>query len=289
MNWDNIRYFLAVAESGSVAGAARIMNVKHPTVIRKIDQLEQEVGAKLFHRLQSGYELSDSGIKILPLAEQIQSDTDSMCREVQYADEEAKGPVALTLPSGGTLDLSDLLAQFVRRNPLIQLTVKEQREEIDMGKLHSDIALRVTDSPPENLVGRKLGSFVYRAYVNEDSFQASYLSMKNYSWISHTSNPGQLSVLEDWLVDAVGEEKIGMQTNAIAIALKAVQSGIGACILPIHIAEKEEGLIELPFTKCHFERELWLLTHPNHRGIERVRALMTYLLDQVPRLLSSSL
>ena len=61
VNWDDFRYCLAVARHQSVSGAAKALHVSHATVIRRIDQLETQLGVKLFKRLQSGYVLSEAG------------------------------------------------------------------------------------------------------------------------------------------------------------------------------------------------------------------------------------
>ena len=69
-DWDDIRYFLAVARGGSVRGGAEHLNVPHSTVLRRVSQVEERLGTRLFDRLPSGYRLTEAGEEVLDFADQ---------------------------------------------------------------------------------------------------------------------------------------------------------------------------------------------------------------------------
>ena len=67
IDWDDVRYFLAVARGGSVRAAAERLGVNHSTVLRRIAQLEERLGAQMFEKLPSGYRLTTAGEEVREL------------------------------------------------------------------------------------------------------------------------------------------------------------------------------------------------------------------------------
>ncbi|HET8706997.1 MAG TPA: LysR family transcriptional regulator, partial [Pseudomonadales bacterium] len=61
LQWDDIRYFLALTRSGSLSAASRLLGVEHSTVARRVDALEQSLGIRLFNRLPKGWSLTTEG------------------------------------------------------------------------------------------------------------------------------------------------------------------------------------------------------------------------------------
>jgi molybdate transport repressor ModE-like protein len=72
-NWDDLRYFLAVARTGTLSAAAKQLGKEHTTVARHIQALEDELNSHLFHKSNSGCGLTDAGERLLAGAEAIES------------------------------------------------------------------------------------------------------------------------------------------------------------------------------------------------------------------------
>ncbi|NNJ75704.1 MAG: LysR family transcriptional regulator, partial [Anderseniella sp.] len=97
-NWDDIRFFLAVARSGSVRGAASLLDVTHSTVLRRMSQLEAEVGARLFDKLPTGYTLTGAGDEILELAGSMESLSSQLKSRVFARDQSLSGSLSVAIP-----------------------------------------------------------------------------------------------------------------------------------------------------------------------------------------------
>src|SRR3977135_3659445 len=78
IDWDDVRYFLAVARGGSVRAAAERLGVNHTTVLRRIAQLEERLGAQMFEKLPSGYRLTAAGEEVLEFAEQMEASSNRL-------------------------------------------------------------------------------------------------------------------------------------------------------------------------------------------------------------------
>ena len=78
IDWDDIRYFLAVARGGSVRAAAERLGVNHSTVLRRIAQLEEHLGAHMFEKLPSGYRLTSAGEEVLEFANQMETSSNQL-------------------------------------------------------------------------------------------------------------------------------------------------------------------------------------------------------------------
>lgn len=285
MNWDNVRYFLAVARAGSVTAAAREMGVKHSTILRRLDNLEQEVDSKLFSRLASGYRLTPVGEGILPLAEQMEINALSLSRALRGVDSIAEGPVNFTLPANTTFvfDIREIVAEFALQYPKIVLNVLSESEFSDINRLEHDVALRVTSEPPDELIGKKVASVFVDAYVSKHHPDLAKKGFADFRWILWIMNKKNTQ-LEEWMLSHISGDQIVLRTNDVGTAITAVERGVGACILPRHVGDKIESLVRLNLPEIQYESGLWLLTHEDYRGVKRIKVLMDFLQERLPGL-----
>src|ERR1700732_3046239 len=97
IEWDDVRYFLAVARGGSVRSAAERLGVNHATALRRIAQLEERLGAQMFEKLPSGYRLTGAGEEGLEFAEQMEASLNRLETRVFGRDESVRGLLRVTL------------------------------------------------------------------------------------------------------------------------------------------------------------------------------------------------
>ncbi len=115
IDWDDVRYFLAIARGGSVRAAAERLGVNHATVLRRIALLEQRLGARLFDRLPSGYRMTAAGDDVLGLAEQMEASSNQLEARILGRDQGVRGPLRVTMaPTIATHLLMPDLADFAR-------------------------------------------------------------------------------------------------------------------------------------------------------------------------------
>src|SRR5437899_12682630 len=97
IDWDDVRYFLAVARGGSVRAAADRLGVNHTTVLRRIAQLEERLGAQMFEKLPSRYRLRAAGEEVLEVAEQMEASSHLLETRVFGRDKTVRGLLRVTL------------------------------------------------------------------------------------------------------------------------------------------------------------------------------------------------
>jgi DNA-binding transcriptional LysR family regulator len=97
IDWDDVRYFLAVARGSSVRPATERLGVNHSTVLRRIAQLEERLGVRMFEKLPSAYRLTDAGEEVLEFAEQMEASSNQLEIRVFGRDQSVRGFLRVTL------------------------------------------------------------------------------------------------------------------------------------------------------------------------------------------------
>src|SRR6476646_7164037 len=124
IDWDDVRYFLAVARGGSVRAAAERLGVNHATVLRRIAHLEERLGAQMFEKLPSGYRLTVAGEEVVELASQMEASSHQLETRVFGRDQSVRGLLRVTLPPPlATHLLMPDLADFARLHPDIEMEI----------------------------------------------------------------------------------------------------------------------------------------------------------------------
>src|SRR5215469_8191565 len=155
IDWDDVRYFLAVARAGSVRAAAERLGVNHSTVLRRIGQLEEWLGAQMFEKLPSGYRLTEAGEEVVELAGQMEASSHLLETRVLGRDQSVRGLLRVTLaPTLATHLLMPDFAEFGRLHPDIEMEILPAGELANLTNREADVAIRVVydrQSLPLNL------------------------------------------------------------------------------------------------------------------------------------------
>lgn len=283
-NWDDLRYYLAVARSGSLSAAARELSVSHATVLRRIDHLETDLGVKLFKRLQSGYQLSEAGAILLDEATAIAAGLDTLQAKVQGRDDALAGSIRIAQTENVVVDLYPLYARFSADHPAIKLQVLLSPNPVNLNKLEADVAIRQTESPGELLVGRKVGQVRFSAYASAD-----YLSRFTHApaladldwvlWDRSVSDWGIEDSCFHQLFRQVPAPRVVMETASYSEIVSAVRAGMGASFLSRQIARQHPELVPIPRCEIEASTSLWVLTHRDLRKNRRVQRFMHFIAE----------
>lgn len=275
-NWDDLRVFLAVARSGSLSGAARSLQVNHSTVFRRIAGLEDTLDVRLFERLPTGYVLTPVGEEMLRIVEEIEDGVATLNRTVTGQDLRLSGTVRLTAV--------DMLAFWLLPAPLqafrvafpgIEVEIVVGNEALNLSRRETDIALRIGNTPPETLVGRRVGRLDFAVYAAPGYCAANPTAdLAHHSWIGFDNAHAPLTRQLDLLLPGV---RPGFRTNSVACAVRMAKAGLGLAILPCAIAEQKPDLTRVAELPGGFGLDLWLLTHEDLRHTARIRAVMDFL------------
>ncbi|MGY0553586.1 LysR family transcriptional regulator [Vreelandella sp. 2A-K22] len=281
MDWNALKIFLAIEQAGSLAGAARALGVNHSTVFRRLNALEKDLGSRLFERQSGGYALTPLGEELRDIANRVDGAFNDMERHIAGRDVQPKGKVRITAPNNLAYRyLPDYLADFNRSYPDIKVELLVSNLEVNMNSRQADIAVRVTDAPPEHLVGRQVRSIgwsVYgsAAYREKYGFPDDLDALQHHRLIGASGGMQHLPAFV-WVERNLAKCVSARSDDLVAMSSLA-QSGHGLALLPNDQQRPElEALFALPPGKTS---NLWLLTHPDLRQVERIKLVMRHLAD----------
>lgn len=277
VDWDDIRYFLAVAREGSVRAAAEMLGVNHTTVLRRVAQLEENLGAQMFEKLPSGYRLTDAGEEILEFADQMQASSRQLETRVLGRDQSVRGLLRVTLPSplSGHLLMPDF-AEFARLHPDIEMDIVSSGELANLTNREADVAIRVVydrKTLPPNLHGLK-GAEVYGGiYISTERLAAWREGGPEPRWIAISGHgvPDWAREMEDRASGAL------FRTTDFEAQIAAVRQGIGITTLPCFVGDANPILTRVPDTGLHLYGTVWLLTQGEARKSKRVRLFTEFM------------
>jgi DNA-binding transcriptional LysR family regulator len=267
LNWDDLRVVLAVAESGTISRAAAVLRISHPTLSRRLRQIEQRIGARLFERTPSACRPTEAGEEMRALASRLRDDIGALEGRIAGRDRSARGPVRLTAPDAvSEYLLPPMLAKICKAAPEVTIELKVSNQVLSLAQRSADIALRVTDTPDPALRGRRVGTVAMAVYA-----QASLARAADRPWIGYDAALA-CSKLGTWVVAHVPDRCIRFRANTLLGAAQAVRSGIGFGILPCFVEGSIPGIVRVEPPIPSLEAGLWLLVHADIARVPRVRA-----------------
>lgn len=277
MNWNDLPMLLAIAETGSLAGAARELQVNHSTVFRRLNGLESALGVALFERSAEGYRLTEAGADVLPQAEQARDAVDRLLRRTAGRDASPAGRVRLTTaPDLAQRVVPEALRRLAARHPAIRVDVVVSDSDQDLARREADLALRATPTPPGELVGRRLVDidWWFRAPVDPGADPLGG-SVPLIGAGDALRRVGAFEALHAAVPDEVFTTWAGGLDAMAALA----RAGLGVALLPSNYRDAQ--LLHLARFDAAPVSALWLLFHPDLRGLARVRALAEVLQEVV--------
>jgi DNA-binding transcriptional LysR family regulator len=272
IDWDDVRYFLAVARGGSVRAAAERLGVNHSTVLRRIAQLEERLGAHVFEKLPSGYRLTGAGEEILEFADQMEAASNLLERRIFGRDQSVRGLLRVTMaPPLATHLLMPDFAEFARLYPEVEMEILPSDEPVNLTNREADVAIRVVynrNSLPLNLHGLKGPELFGGVYMSRDLLAAWRAGATNrIRWIVK-NNHG----IQDWAREGeVPTTEVPLRTTHDGAQLAALRQGLGMATLPCFVGDPDPSLVRVPGTASHMHGTLWLLTQSDAHKTKRVR------------------
>lgn len=278
LDLNDIPYFLAVVEEGSLSAAARRLGVAQPTVGRRIRGMETSLNVRLFNRVAERHELTEVGQRVLHAAERIRQNAGVIERRAGGNEDELAGTVRVTTTEGfANVWLVDKLGALNAQYPDVKLDIVVTTKLTDMLRLDADIALRIGTPGSEELVGRQVAEIGFGLYASEQYVTRHGLPNASDQLAEHRiiESSGALSgVAQVELLRQVGAKaKTVLHTDSIMTQLQAASDGVGLAPLA-HYVGASRGLIRVLAGEFDVRRDLWLLTHQDLKFTARVRAIM---------------
>jgi DNA-binding transcriptional LysR family regulator len=306
LDWSDLRHALAVADAGSLAGAARELGVNHTTVLRRLDALEARLGARLFDRRRSGYQPTEAGLAVLAHARHMADRVDEIERQVLGRDRGLSGTlrVATAFVVMEHL-LPEPLAAFARAYPGIEVEVTENAFLVDLSRhrpevvgaslaqREADVALRLSSQVAEHLVGRNLGlqcavrGAIYALRGAPGPLPQARAAAARAGRATRPvggvrdaeaapAEPGLRPLdARPWIEGARVRVRVDI-FNATAAMLR---TGIGVGLLPTFMEARHPEFVAVSDPIPELAAPIWMLTHPDLRQTARVRAFMQHVGD----------
>ena len=293
-DWDDLRFFYAVGHSNSLAAAAEMLGIHRSTVLRRIERLEDRLGAHLLNRTARGITLTAAGERLMPHAEKMSDETDMLVR----AADADHGRPAGNIRIAATFNLSfgllpPIIARFRETYPEISVDLSATLD--GYGPIHPDhfdIAFRTLEADVqahENMVGRRLGKLPMAVYGSQTYFAKrprpkTVSDMAKHRFLLGSGYLGSISAMR-WLESHVKDAEPVYRASSMLLLLAAVRNGLGIAGLPCYLGDNEPDLIrvfDVPIEHCV---DLWVLRHPHQRDTARMRAFADFVTAEIRMLL----
>jgi len=277
-DWDDLRFVLAVARAGSLAGAARALKVNHTTVLRRLAAYEARIGARLFERLPSGYVPTAAGETMI--GELVAIDTAIHDAERRAAGQDRRITGTVRLSTTDTLMASILpsaLGQMRAMHPGITLEVSTANAFAILTRREADVAVRPTTTPSETLIGRRIAGLGYAIYA-APSYLAGFAvgaPLSHHAWLGPDGSLRE-TVAARWLRVNLRDVAPVAQADSYVALRELAAAGLGVALLPCYLGDMSPGLVRLPrAATLDLGSALWLLTHEDLRRVARIDAVVT--------------
>jgi DNA-binding transcriptional LysR family regulator len=275
LDWNDLRTVLAISRARGAGEAAQVLGVHPSTVFRRLNALEASLGVRLFDHLPEGYVPTAAGEEVCALAERMEADIAVLDRRLAGRDLRPSGTVRVTTTDTLVGLLTPRFAEFREAHPEIALHVVVANRFFDLTRHDADVALRPTNDPPANLVGRRLATIATAIYASGDYLAAhrGTAELSQHDWIVPDESLAHLAAAR-WLRRTVPGAADGYRVNSLMAALDAAKAGLGLAALPCYLADREPALVRVRPPLAELDVALWILTHEDLRHVARVRAFL---------------
>ena len=284
-DWNDLKYFLAVARYGSTIAAAKALNVNQSTVQRRLDELEKRVGRQLVLRQPTGYKLTELGQDMVTYAEHVERAVQAFERRLVASDTRLTGSVRVTCPEavGVRLLHSPLIAKFNERYPGLRVEFLISDKLLNLAKGEADIAIRATAPFDEALFGRKIaetpwGIYASKAYIERAGTITNVADIARHSVVLFDI---EQHVTKTWLQSVAPEARVAARCNSMAALLSAAKSGVGLTALPMTIGDSDTSLVLMLGPIPSLMTNFYLLMHEDMKTTPRVRALFDFFVEEL--------
>ncbi len=282
MDWDNLRYFLELARSGTLAAAARRAGVEHTTVARRIQALEKQMGAPLFAREAGGHRLTEAGRQLLPAVEAMETAVLGVERAAPAAGGGPSGLVRVGATEGfGTLILAPHLARLTQKHPGLTIDLLALPRMLHLSRREADIVISLERPTRGSVIVTRLADYTLhlygqREYLARRPLVATREDLRHHAFVSYVDD--LLFTKELQFLDALHQpERFALRSTSITAQYEAVRAGAGLAVLPAFLADRDPVLARVLPHEARFTRTFWMSMPAEAKHQARMQAVWGFL------------
>ena len=286
LDWDDIRFFLAVARSGNLSAAARELHVSQPTVGRRLASFEANLGVRLLNRTPDGYVLTMAGKDVRERAERLEEEAQALERIAGGRDTRLAGVVRVTCAETMAAHvLSPCFASLSKKHIDIMVELIPDARELSLSMREADLSIRLTQSDQHDVIVRRVGRLAFGLYATADYLER-HGDLNFEDGCSGHHLIGQLNDVENapqftWLSSSAPRARLAFQTSSHEAAVTATLHGAGLACLARFRADREPLLVRVPSPLAIPSTGIWLVVHKDNRDTPRIRAVMTHIVESL--------
>jgi DNA-binding transcriptional LysR family regulator len=284
MNWDDLRYVLAVSKAGSLARAAQALRVDHTTVGRRVAAAERALGVSLFTRTTTGLVPTADADRLLLSMHGVEEAVLAVERSAQR--DALEGNIRVTSPETfGVSYIAPRLASFARAHPGLTVELVPAGEVLDLGRRQAEIAVRMFRSQRDGLRVKRVGAVFYGLYASETYLARQPLrSRETLHEHALLGAPGARDIETVWLRKLNAKARPTFVSTFSLALLAAARASAGVAVLPRYLGDAEPTLrhIAMPHEPEPSE-PVWLTVHEDLKATPRVRTLLDFLATTIAR------
>ena len=288
-DWNDLKYFLAVARNGSTLAAARSLRLSQSTVHRRILELERQLGEQLVTRHPAGYRLTELGDNLRSYAERIEQSVLDFERQASAWGKDVRGTVKVTCPEevGSRLLASGLIDKFNEQYQALRVEFVLSDKNLDLSRGQADVAIRAVRPTDNTLIGRKLADSSWAVYASK-SYVRRHGGVRRPEDIDHHSIVLFDGKMRDhcsarWLRSVAPNARIAARANNMLAMQLAVRSGAGLAPMPVIVGDKDKALMRVLGPVQDITTPFFLLMHSDMKRTPRVRVFFDFIVAEIPR------
>lgn len=286
INWDDLRYFLAVAQCGQLSRAAHQLRTSHVTVGRHIDRLEWSLKVTLFNRGPKGYALTAEGKQLLQIAESMGEAAAQLREQLTGAQPTLSGTVRLNIPEGlCSFFTRHILPDFRRAFPAVVLEVVSLQQITSLPLSVSDITISL--DPPrghpwhsEPIMDYSLHVCATQDYLDRSQAIRDRDDLLGHTFIGYIDEMIFMAGL-DYLAEVNPKLQTALQCTSIFSQLNAVENGLGLAVVPDFLRRDRPHLIPVLPDEIEIRRSYWLACRQDLRNAPRESVIIDHLLEEL--------
>jgi len=281
-DWNDLRYFLELSRQGKLVRAAKRLHVDHTTVSRRVAALEGELNVRLFDKSPRGYQLTDAGLRLLPMAEKIEAQSNSLYQDISGKDARLSGTVRVATSEGlGTHVIANHVSEFNQEHPDIVIELVAETRRMSLSKREADIAITFGRPDSGRLIGWKLCDYLLKLYATREYLENhspihTVEDLVQHHFVNYIDDLIEMPELR-FFESTIKNAHVVFRSTNVSAQLNAIKRGIGLGFLHGFMLPEDPKLVPVLHNEISVQRAYWLMVHEDLRHVARVDAVCQFI------------